>query len=123
LQALKTHSFEAVGDATSKCIFEFASNTENLQTVSKLAEILTIVAKEKGSKCVVFTGKLKQFSRNEAKVQAERIGMRVANQISSKVDLLVVGSDAGSKLEKASSYGIEVITEDEWLKRTAQLQL
>lgn len=121
LQALKTHSFEELGQATAKYIAEFASSAENLQIVSRLEEILTVTRRGHSSKCVVFTGKLNRLSRSEAKVQAQRLGMRVANQISSKVNLLVVGSGAGSKLAKASSHNIEVITEDEWLKRTAQL--
>lgn len=118
LSALKSGSFAecGLGQATTGCLEEFASNSANLEIVSKLVGTLDIIDGISSLRCVVFTGKLKNFSRQEAKAQAERLGMRVANQISSKVDFLVAGSDSGSKLAKAASYGIEVLNEEQWIK-------
>lgn len=70
-------------------------------------------------KIVVFTGKLKTMSRDEAKAQAERLGARAAGTVSAKTDLIVAGPGAGSKLKKAAELGIEVIDEAAWAEIVA----
>jgi len=68
---------------------------------------------------VVLTGTLPTLSRSEATALVERAGGRVAGSVSKKTSLVVAGSEAGSKLEKATSLGIPVIDEDELLRRVA----
>ncbi|HEY9667716.1 MAG TPA: helix-hairpin-helix domain-containing protein, partial [Coleofasciculaceae cyanobacterium] len=68
------------------------------------------------SKTFVITGTLPTLKRDEAKALIEQVGGKVTNSVSSKTDYLVVGEDAGSKLEKAQSLGITQLTEAQLLE-------
>lgn len=64
---------------------------------------------------VVLTGKLERLKRSEAKSKLESLGAKVTGSISKKTDLVVVGADAGSKLQKAQELGIQV-RDEVWLE-------
>jgi DNA ligase (NAD+) len=66
---------------------------------------------------VVITGTLPTLSRPEAKAMIQDAGGRVTDSVSKATSLLVVGADAGSKLDKAKALGISVIDEEELLRR------
>lgn len=68
-------------------------------------------------KIVVITGTLAAFSREEAGQAAERAGAKVTGSVSKKTSFVVAGAEAGSKLTKAQSLGVEVIDEAEFLRR------
>jgi DNA ligase (NAD+) len=68
-------------------------------------------------KTYVITGSLPTLSRARATTLIEEAGGRVASSVSKKTDALLAGEDAGSKLEKAKSLGVEVIDEAEFLRR------
>lgn len=68
-------------------------------------------------KTIVLTGGLQAMSREEAVNTAEEAGARVASSVSKSTDFVVSGTDPGSKYDKAASLGVEIIDEQEFVKR------
>jgi DNA ligase (NAD+) len=66
---------------------------------------------------IVFTGTMRQGSRDEMKQQAKQLGAKVGSSITGKTDLLVCGAKVGaSKMKKAEDLGVKILTEDEYLQ-------
>jgi DNA ligase (NAD+) len=117
---------EDVGPVMAQSIQDFFRNPRNQAVIAKLkkAGINTVAASPaRGSatgpfagKTVVVTGTLEKFSRDEAKEVLRKAGATVTDNVSKKTDYLVVGEDAGSKLNKASKLGVKTLTEHEFLK-------
>ena len=111
-------------EGLSEAVVTFFSEAHNEEVLAALLAQVTPQEMEAvaatsavAGKTVVFTGSLERMTRDEAKAMAERLGAKVAGSVSKKTDLVVAGPNAGSKLAKAAELGIEVIDEDEWLKR------
>jgi DNA ligase (NAD+) len=68
---------------------------------------------------VVISGTLPTLSREQATQLIEENGARVTSGVSKKTSFVVVGEDAGSKLEKARALGVETIDESELLRRVS----
>ena len=71
---------------------------------------------EFSGKTFVLTGKLEQFTRDEAAGIIEKLGGKIAGSVSRKTDFVLAGSDAGSKLKKANVLGITVLNEEVFLR-------
>jgi DNA ligase (NAD+) len=118
---------EGVGPEISSAVHEWFHAPENLALVEKLRQAGLRLRDEEpavpvGSqallgKIVVITGTLSGFSRDEATQAAEAAGARVTSSVSKKTSFVVAGVDAGSKLTKAQSLGVEIIDEAEFLRR------
>ncbi|MCC8461708.1 MAG: NAD-dependent DNA ligase LigA [Rickettsia endosymbiont of Ecitomorpha arachnoides] len=118
----KLNDLEGIGDKILVDIIDFFDIKENTQLIKKLDEVLNIEdykeTREQSSltgKIIVLTGSLPTISRAEAKATAEKLGAKVAASVSSNTDLVVAGTDAGSKLKKAKELNIKIIDEEEWL--------
>ena len=72
---------------------------------------------------IVFSGSLEKITRLEAKSKAEEYGAKVTSAVSQKTDILVIGSNAGSKVKKATDLGVRIMSEDEWLTTLETLVL
>ena len=111
--------FGEVADSSLKAWF---SNEKNIELVEKLVSYLNfekIVTQEVKDnpfldKTVVVTGTLLNYSIDGIKQKLETLGAKVTNSISKKTDFLIAGDKAGSKLTKAQSLGIEVLSETDF---------
>ena len=115
-----------IGDTIAKSVAAYFASASAKKLLRRLeaAGVRTDepVKKAAGSslagQTVVITGTLSHLSRAQAQALVESNGGRVAGSVSKTTSFVVVGEDAGSKLEKARALGIETITEDELLRRT-----
>jgi DNA ligase (NAD+) len=100
--------------------FSVPANRERLELMTRLGVAPTHVATATGDrlagKTVVVTGTLSRFSRDEIHKMIEREGGKPGSSVSSKTSYLVAGEAAGSKLEKARTLGVSVLSEDEFLE-------
>jgi DNA ligase (NAD+) len=75
-----------------------------------------------GGQTFLFTGTLNKLKRSEAEEKVEKAGGKILSGVSSKLDYLVVGDDAGSKLEKAKKIAsIRILSEDQFLQMLEQV--
>ena len=129
IDALITASYEQllevkdVGPTVAQSIIEFMAESHNREVIEALMasgiecqvdkkQIVDAVA----GKTFVLTGTLPTLSREQAKDMLEKAGAKVAGSVSAKTDYVVVGADAGSKLEKAQQLGVAVIDEAQLLQ-------
>ena len=115
-------SVDGVGMAAAGAFVDFMNAPQNLVVVMELLDEVEVTDAETPSndspvagKTVVFTGKLELMSRDEAKAKAQSLGAKVTGSVSKKTDYVIAGPGAGSKLKKAESLGVQVLSEAEWL--------
>ncbi|MGE4371307.1 MAG: NAD-dependent DNA ligase LigA [Xanthobacter sp.] len=118
---LEMTNIDGIGAVVAEAVVDFFQEPRNREVVAALLTHVTpapmeAVASESpvSGKTVVFSGSLEKMTRDEAKAMAERLGAKVSGSVSGKTDLVVAGPGAGSKLEKAQSLGVQVISENDW---------
>ena len=110
------------GDVMAKNVIAFWNDPMRAAEVDRLiAAGITFEQKERtegafSGKKVVLTGSLARFTRSEAKKLIEERGGEVADGVSAKVNLVIAGEAAGSKLDKAKKLGIEIIDEEKFVE-------
>lgn len=96
-------------------IDDFLTNLPEFQSPSLANEFSGSLKAEIAGKTFVLTGTLPTLKRDEAAAMIEAAGGKVSGSVSKKTDFVVAGEAAGSKLEKAQSLGVAVLSEDELL--------
>lgn len=110
-----------IGPKIAESIARFFAEKHNIDLINRLqtAGLNFEAVKSDGlalsGKTFVLTGTLSSMTREEAKEKIEKLGGRVASTVSKNVTYLVVGDEAGSKLEKAKKLGIGIIDEEKFL--------
>lgn len=121
-------AIDGVGPSLIEKLYEFFREPHNQTVLQNLQGILQILpdpplaqASPIAGHTVVFTGTLRTMTRREAKAQAESLGAKVAGSVSPKTTYVVAGDKAGSKVQKARSLGVAVLSEDDWAEKLASL--
>lgn len=116
--AQEISQIEGFGGIMAQSVVDFFALKENQKLLARLRDAGINMYGEKkvsrdtlGGKTFVLTGTLPTLTRNEAKEKIEQAGGKVSSSVSKKTDYVVAGEDAGSKLTKATSLGIEIIDE------------
>ena len=121
-------TLEDIGPKVAGSVHQFFQAHENLHLLDELEALgLSLVNQHKKSgqeedgtlsgKTFLFTGTLSHFKRSDAETMVEERGGKLLSGVSSKLNYLIVGEDAGSKLEKAKKLGtVKVLSEQEFLE-------
>ncbi|KAA5537326.1 NAD-dependent DNA ligase LigA [Taibaiella lutea] len=119
-------TLEDIGPKVAGSVYQFFQAHENIHILDELEVLgLTLTNQHKkdgnqengalSGKTFLFTGTLSRFKRSDAEALVEERGGKLLSGVSSKLNYLIVGADAGSKLEKAKKLGtVKVLTEDEF---------
>lgn len=120
---------EDVGPKVASSITQFFSNDDNIALIRELETVGLQLQNEKKTHAAggnlqgltfLFTGTLSKLKRSDAEAMVEANGGTIVPGVSSKLSYLVVGEDAGSKLEKAKKIAsVRIISEDEFLTMLA----
>jgi DNA ligase (NAD+) len=121
-------SVHEIGDVIADSVHDFFHNKAGQDSIAALKQVgidpkmAKPAASAAGSlafsgKTIVVTGTMVKMDRDEIESLIQKLGGKAAGSVSKKTSFVVAGEKAGSKLDKAKELGIEVITEDEFLKR------
>ncbi len=130
LDEIKNASFEdilsldGIGDKMAKNIYEYFRNEENLSLLQRALDAgvnpennytISDNLKLKGQTFVI-TGTLEHYSRDEAQNVLKSLGAKTPSSVSKNTNYVIAGSNPGSKLDKAKSLGVPILTEEEFMK-------
>jgi DNA ligase (NAD+) len=121
---------EDIGIKVATSIYGFFQNDDNIQILKRLQDLglnmkntkkQTSATNTLSEQTFLFTGTMNKLKRSDAEEMVEKHGGKIVSGVSSKLNYLVVGEDAGSKLEKAKKINtIKIISEDEFLLLLAE---
>ncbi|MDR3708007.1 MAG: NAD-dependent DNA ligase LigA [Capsulimonadaceae bacterium] len=110
-----------IGPAISESIVAFFASSETDELLRKLADagvdprtVNVAVSNKLAGQTFVFTGALKLSTREAAEQRVRELGGRASGSVSKLTSFVVAGENAGSKLDKARTLGVRVLTEEEW---------
>jgi len=112
-----------IGPSISKSVKKFFSDKHNIDIIKRLKKQGLVFEAEKKeikenfftNKTFVITGTLENFSREGAGDRITSLGGKVTSSVSSKTDFLLVGENAGSKLDKAKKIGVKILSEKQFV--------
>lgn len=116
---------DEIGEVIAKSVIDYFSEAYNLETLNKLKgfglnftyDKVVVLEHEFNGLRVVVTGSFTNFSRKELTKKLETLGAKVSSSVSKNTDIVVVGSDAGSKYDKARELKITILNEEELLEK------
>lgn len=121
-----------IGDISARSIVDYFLEEDNKKMIDELKELginMKYLGKPVSSKKTYFTGKtcvltgtLANFGRKEATEILESYGAKVTSSVSKSTSLVIFGTEAGSKLDKANALGIETMDEEEFMKTIKQIE-
>lgn len=128
-------SLNTIGETIADSVVTYFENEEVHELMRELAD-RGVNLKYKGlrssqlaevdspfkNKTVVLTGKLIDYTREEAKEKIQTLGGKVTGSVSKKTDIVVAGEEAGSKLSKAQSLGVEIWNEKQMIQAIEESQ-
>ena len=113
-----------IGDVIAKSVYEYFNTHKDLVNTLKEYGLNTNyigkiknINEEFNNKTFVLTGTLESLTRNEAKEIIESLGGKITGSVSKKTDVVIVGSNPGSKYDEANKLGITIWDEEEFLNR------
>ncbi len=122
--AAEIAAIDGIGPTIAAAVAAFFAESHNRALIERLRShgvTLTEPSHDTGTalsgQTFVITGTLPNLSRSEAKARIEQAGGRVVSAVSKKTTVLVVGESPGSKVERATTLGVEILDEDGLLRR------
>lgn len=111
-----------IGEMIAQSVVSYFNKEEHIKLIDELKvfnlntsfEKEEIIEHEFNQKTFVLTGKLENYTRDEAQAIIEKLGGKVSSSVSKKTDYVLAGTDAGSKLEKANKLGVNVLNEEDF---------
>ncbi len=120
----KLNRIRDIGDVIAKSVYLYFQNENNVSIINELKELglnmkyLGTESDEETAftgKTFVLTGTLDSITRDDAKEKIESLGGNCSGSVSKKTNVVIAGHDAGSKLTKAETLGIDIWNEEEFL--------
>ena len=116
-------NIDGIGETQIQSIEKFIKNSENINVINKLNKVLSIKKLEinkKGKlkgKTFMFTGKLINISRAEAKSLVEKSSGNIVSTVNKKLNYLVLGEKpTNKKIELAKKIGVKILNQQQWVK-------